>query len=224
MLEAVGSKVLQVSNFAQQLHNCQQHATGYANGRNMSHPTMLAVVAWQCCVRLRALSRDMINKLGITDVKYWIGSEWQRWAVFLDAVSVGPESYINRVPIGAFSAPVEFDKVTADIYQQCGWNYDTYLIKCTRVQSLALNITYLSGLILRLSQFWLQWWRKKIWTRLGYLLSIVSNTDGKLMDRISLKPRKHFSVNPDGSNPIFFGESRWITAAQTPRPWVRIPL
>ena len=52
----------------------------------------------------------------------------------------------------------------------------------------------------------------------------VSNTDGKLMDRVSLKPRKDFSVNPDGSNLIFFGESRCIVAALTQRPWGRIPL
>ena len=33
-------------------NNIQQHATGYANGRNMYHPTMLGVVGQQCCVRL----------------------------------------------------------------------------------------------------------------------------------------------------------------------------
>ena len=33
-------------------NNIQQHATGYANGRSMYHPTMLGVVGQQCCVRL----------------------------------------------------------------------------------------------------------------------------------------------------------------------------
>ena len=33
-------------------NNTQQDVTGYANGRNMQHPTMLGVVGQQCCVRL----------------------------------------------------------------------------------------------------------------------------------------------------------------------------
>ena len=33
-------------------NNMQQDVTGYANGRNMQHPTMLGVVGQQCCVRL----------------------------------------------------------------------------------------------------------------------------------------------------------------------------
>ena len=111
-----GSKAWQVVNFAQQLpttHNNTQQGM-------QTDATCHTQQCWELLhgnVRLHAFSRDMINTFGITDVSYWIGSESQRWVVFLDAVSVVPESYINHVPIGA-SVPVELDKVSVDIYQQ----------------------------------------------------------------------------------------------------------
>ena len=43
-------------------NNSQQHAIGWANGRNMWHPTMLGVVSQQCCVRLHGASVKHVAK------------------------------------------------------------------------------------------------------------------------------------------------------------------